>query len=141
MITGWQMKAFTVWDWIVQQQISQYLKPWSLLCLGLYLQKAERGSATFQPDLWWLVCPPQPRIQLITRSVINSAVFGPNSFGSWTEAVRLSPKLIGLQGIFAASYFEAGRMPELFAGIERQPETFCSLPDANVPQAWAGSVL
>jgi glycogen debranching enzyme len=48
------------------------------------------------------------------------------------------------EGIFAAaSYFEAGRMPELFAGIERQRETFpVPYPDANIPQAWAaGSIF
>jgi len=48
-----------------------------------------------------------------------------------------------VEGIFAAaSYFEAGRMPELFAGIERQPESFpVPYPDA-VPQAWAaGSIF
>ncbi len=48
------------------------------------------------------------------------------------------------EGIFAAaSYFEAGRMPELFAGIERQPDGFpVPYPDANIPQAWAaGSIL
>ncbi len=48
------------------------------------------------------------------------------------------------QGIFAAAgYFEAGRMPELFAGIERQDDSFpVPYPDANIPQAWAaGSIF
>jgi glycogen debranching enzyme len=48
------------------------------------------------------------------------------------------------EGIFAAaSYFQAGRMPELFAGIERQDNNFpVPYPDANIPQAWAaGSIL
>ncbi|MEC4816634.1 MAG: glycogen debranching N-terminal domain-containing protein [Scytonema sp. PMC 1069.18] len=48
------------------------------------------------------------------------------------------------EGIFAAAaYFDAGRMPELFAGIERQPDAFpVPYPDANVPQAWAaGSIF
>ncbi|WGV27418.1 amylo-alpha-1,6-glucosidase [Halotia branconii] len=48
------------------------------------------------------------------------------------------------EGIFAAaSYFQAGRMPELFAGIERQNNNFpVPYPDANIPQAWAaGSIL
>ncbi len=43
----------------------------------------------------------------------------------------------------AASYFESGRMPELFGGIACQPGRF-PLPytDANVPQAWAaGSIF
>lgn len=48
------------------------------------------------------------------------------------------------EGIFAAaSYFQSGRMPELFAGIERQDNNFpVPYPDANIPQAWAaGSIL
>lgn len=47
------------------------------------------------------------------------------------------------EGIFAAaSYFEAGRMPELFAGIERQSESFpVPYPDANIPQAWAAGSI
>lgn len=48
------------------------------------------------------------------------------------------------EGIFsAASYFEAGRMPELFAGIGRKKDNF-PVPylDANIPQAWAsGSIF
>ena len=33
-------------------------------------------------------------------------------------------------------------MPELFAGIERQPESFpMPYPDANVPQAWAAGAI
>jgi glycogen debranching enzyme len=48
-----------------------------------------------------------------------------------------------IQKRIAASYFEAGRMPELFAGIERKQETFpVPYPDANIPQAWAaGSIF
>jgi len=48
------------------------------------------------------------------------------------------------EGIFAAaSYFEAGRMPELFGGIERQADSFpVPYTDANIPQAWAaGSIF
>lgn len=48
------------------------------------------------------------------------------------------------EGIFAAAgYFDAGRMPELFAGIERQANGFpVPYPDANIPQAWAaGSIF
>jgi glycogen debranching enzyme len=43
----------------------------------------------------------------------------------------------------AASYFVSYRLPELYAGLERQPGTFPVLyPGANVPQAWAaGSVF
>lgn len=48
------------------------------------------------------------------------------------------------EGIFAAaSYFEAGRMPELFGGIERRTDGFpVPYTDANIPQAWAaGSIF
>jgi glycogen debranching enzyme len=48
------------------------------------------------------------------------------------------------EGTFAAAnYFEARRMPELFAGIERDSESFpVPYPDANIPQAWAaGSIF
>ncbi len=47
------------------------------------------------------------------------------------------------EGIFAAaSYFQAGRMPELFAGIERQENNFpVPYPDANIPQAWAAGAI
>ncbi|WP_224089152.1 glycogen debranching N-terminal domain-containing protein [Nostoc sp. MS1] len=47
------------------------------------------------------------------------------------------------EGIFAAaSYFQAGRMPELFAGIERQEDNFpVPYPDANIPQAWAAGAI
>jgi glycogen debranching enzyme len=46
----------------------------------------------------------------------------------------------------AASCFESSRLPELYAGIERQPSTMATFPvqylGANVPQAWAaGSVF
>jgi glycogen debranching enzyme len=63
---------------------------------------------------------------------------GLKRYGYHQEANRVA------EGIFAAaSYFESQRMPELFAGIERQPESFpVPYPDANVPQAWAaGSIL
>jgi glycogen debranching enzyme len=48
------------------------------------------------------------------------------------------------EGIFAAArYFEAGRMPELFGGIERRDDNFpIPYTDANIPQAWsAGSIF
>jgi glycogen debranching enzyme len=43
----------------------------------------------------------------------------------------------------AASYFVSYRLPELYAGIERRPDTFpVQYPEANVPQAWAaGSIF
>jgi len=38
----------------------------------------------------------------------------------------------------AASYFASYRLPELYAGIQREPGTFpVQYPGANVPQAWA----
>ncbi len=63
---------------------------------------------------------------------------GLKRYGYHEEANRIA------EGIFtAASYFEAGRMPELFAGIERQADGFpVPYPDANIPQAWAaGSIF
>lgn len=63
---------------------------------------------------------------------------GLKRYGYDNEANRIA------EGIFhAASYFEGGRMPELFAGIERQDNNFpVPYPGANIPQAWAaGSIL
>jgi glycogen debranching enzyme len=42
----------------------------------------------------------------------------------------------------AASFFVSYRLPELFAGVPRQPNTFPVLyPGANVPQAWAAGTV
>jgi glycogen debranching enzyme len=42
----------------------------------------------------------------------------------------------------AANFFVSYRLPELFAGISRQPNTFPVLyPGANVPQAWAAGTI
>ncbi len=63
---------------------------------------------------------------------------GLKRYGYHKQANRIA------EGIFAAaSYFQAGRMPELFAGIERQDNNFpVPYPDANIPQAWAaGSIF
>ncbi|MGH2413717.1 MAG: amylo-alpha-1,6-glucosidase, partial [Microcystaceae cyanobacterium] len=63
---------------------------------------------------------------------------GLKRYGYHQEVNRIS------EGIFAAAnYFEAGRMPELFAGIERRSDGFpVPYPDANIPQAWAaGSIF
>ncbi|MBP5975641.1 amylo-alpha-1,6-glucosidase [Brasilonema sp. CT11] len=63
---------------------------------------------------------------------------GLKKYGYHEEANRIA------EGIFAAaSYFQAGRMPELFAGIERREDNFpVPYPDANIPQAWAaGSIF
>ncbi len=47
------------------------------------------------------------------------------------------------QGIFdAARYFSSYRIPELYAGIERQPGAFpAPYLQANVPQAWAAAAI
>lgn len=68
----------------------------------------------------------------------SSIAAGLKRYGYHEEANRIA------EGIFAAaSYVEAGRMPELFGGIERQPDSFpVPYPDANIPQAWAaGSIF
>ena len=46
-------------------------------------------------------------------------------------------------GIFAAAErFESHRLPELFAGLERTPESFpVQYLGANVPQAWASAAV
>jgi glycogen debranching enzyme len=47
------------------------------------------------------------------------------------------------EGIFAAaSFFEAGRMPELFGGIKRRTDGFpVPYTDANIPQAWSAGAI
>ncbi|HEY9830477.1 MAG TPA: amylo-alpha-1,6-glucosidase, partial [Stenomitos sp.] len=68
----------------------------------------------------------------------SSIAAGLKRYGYHQEANRVA------EGIFAAaSYFEAGRMPELFGGIERTSDNFpVPYTDANIPQAWAaGSIF
>lgn len=104
----------------------------------------------FQPDLWcgWGIRtlsslnPAYNPISYQRGSVWphdNAAIaMGLKQYGYDTEANQIA------EGIFAAaSYFESGRMPELFGGIERQSNSFpVPYPDANIPQAWAaGSIL
>ncbi len=104
----------------------------------------------FQPDLWcgWGIRtlsslnPAYNPISYQLGSVWphdNAAIaMGLKRYGYTAEASRIA------EGIFAAaSYFEAGRMPELFGGLERQSDNFpVPYPDANIPQAWAaGSIL
>ncbi|AGY60046.1 glycogen debranching N-terminal domain-containing protein [Gloeobacter kilaueensis] len=62
---------------------------------------------------------------------------GLKRYGFDAEVARIA------EGIFAAAgYFEAGRMPELFAGIERRADGFpVPYPEANVPQAWAAGAI
>lgn len=104
----------------------------------------------FQPDLWcgWGVRtlsslnPAYNPISYQLGSVWphdNSFIAaGLKRYGFHEEANRIAEATFA-----AASYFEAGRMPELFAGIERKKEGFpVPYPDANIPQAWAaGSIF
>ncbi|OKH52156.1 amylo-alpha-1,6-glucosidase [Calothrix sp. HK-06] len=104
----------------------------------------------FQPDMW---CGWGIRTLSSQNSAYNPISYqrgsvwphdnsiiaaGLKRYGYHKEANRIA------EGIFnAASYFEGGRMPELFAGIERQDNNFpVPYPGANIPQAWAaGSIL
>lgn len=104
----------------------------------------------FQPDMW---CGWGIRTLSSQNSAYNPISYqrgsvwphdnsiiaaGLKRYGYQNEANRIA------EGIFdAASYFEGGRMPELFAGIERRDNNFpVPYPGANVPQAWAaGSIL
>ena len=104
----------------------------------------------FQPDLWcgWGIRtlsslnPAYNPISYQLGSVWphdNSAIaMGLKRYSYHQEANQIA------EGIFAAaSYFESGRMPELFGGIARKPGHFpVPYTDANVPQAWAaGSIF
>ncbi len=104
----------------------------------------------FQPDLWcgWGVRtlsaqnPAYNPISYQLGSVWphdNAFIAaGLKRYGYHQEANRIAEATFA-----AASYFESGRMPELFAGIERGAESFpVPYPDANIPQAWAaGSIF
>jgi glycogen debranching enzyme len=114
-------------------------------------ERAKRLAARlFQSDLWcgWgirTLSSENPAYNPISYQLgsvwphDNSFIAaGLKRYGFHQEANRIA------EGIFAAAtYFEAGRMPELFAGIERQAESFpVPYPDANIPQAWAaGSIF
>lgn len=103
----------------------------------------------FQPDLWcgWGIRtlsakhPAYDPIGYHTGSVWahdNSFIAaGLKRYGYHAEANRIA------EGIFAAaSLFQANQMPELFGGIERQPENFpVPYVDANIPQAWAAGAM
>lgn len=104
----------------------------------------------FQPDLWcgWgirTLSAKNPAYNPISYQLgsvwphDNSLIAaGLKRYGYHQEANRIAEATFA-----AASYFESGRMPELFAGIERSPESFpVPYPDANIPQAWAaGSIF
>lgn len=126
--------------------------PGHLLWSGIVpKERAERlVQRLFQPDLWcgWGIRtlsshnPAYNPIGYQLGSVWphdNSLIaMGLKNYGYHQEANRIA------EGIFAAaSYFEAGRMPELFGGLDRQPNNFpVPYPDANIPQAWAaGSIF
>ena len=103
----------------------------------------------FQPDLWcgWGIRtlsaknPAYDPIGYHTGSVWahdNSFIAaGLKRYGYHAEANRIA------EGIFAAaSMFQSNQMPELFGGIERQPENFpVPYVDANIPQAWAAGAI
>ncbi|MDF5710358.1 MAG: glycogen debranching N-terminal domain-containing protein [Nostoc sp. S4] len=136
-----------------KQQIQSITSnPGHLLWSGIVPQERAKKLALrlFQPDMWcgWGVRtlsaqnPAYNPISYQRGSVWphdNSIIAaGLKRYGYHEEANRIA------EGIFtAASYFQSGRMPELFAGIERQENNFpVPYPDANIPQAWAaGSIL
>lgn len=135
-----------------KQQIQSIASnPGHLLWSGIVPpERAERlVRRLFQPDLWcgWGIRtlsshnPAYNPISYQLGSVWphdNAAIAaGLKHYGYAAEANRIA------EGIFAAaSYFEAGRMPELFGGIQRQPNSFpVPYPDANIPQAWAAGAI
>lgn len=135
-----------------QQIRSITSNPGHLLWSGIVpKERAERlVQRLFQPDLWcgWgirTLSSQNPAYNPISYQLgsvwphDNSLIaMGLKHYGYHQEANRIA------EGIFAAaSYFEAGRMPELFGGLDRQPNNFpVPYPDANIPQAWAaGSIF
>ncbi|BAZ68579.1 MAG: amylo-alpha-1,6-glucosidase [Pelatocladus maniniholoensis HA4357-MV3] len=136
-----------------KQQIKSIASnPGQLLWSGIVPQERAKKvvDRLFQPDMWcgWGVRTLSAKnvaynpisyqrgsVWPHDNSIIAS---GLKRYGYHEEANRIA------EGIFAAaSYFQSGRMPELFAGIERQDNNFpVPYPDANIPQAWAaGSIF
>src|SRR5205823_488166 len=65
------------------------------------------------------------------------AALGFSRYGFREEAVRVAADVIA-----AASYFTSYRLPELYAGVQRQPRGFpVQYLGANVPQAWAAGCI
>ncbi|MGE5658831.1 MAG: glycogen debranching N-terminal domain-containing protein [Actinomycetota bacterium] len=135
-----------------QQIRSIASNPGHLLGSGIVPQERAKRlvKRLFQPDLWcgWgirTLSSQNPAYNPISYQLgsvwphDNSLIaMGLKQYGYHQEANQIA------EGIFAAaSYFESGRMPELFGGIERQSGRFpVPYPDANVPQAWAaGSIF
>jgi glycogen debranching enzyme len=104
----------------------------------------------FQPDLWcgWgirTLSSDNPAYNPISYQ-LGSVWPHDNAFiaaGLKRYGFAAEANMIAEGTFAAASYFEAGRMPELFAGITRDAESFpVPYPDANIPQAWAaGSIF
>lgn len=135
-----------------KQQIKSITSnPGHLLWSGIVpKERAEKlVKRLFQPDLWcgWGVRtlssrnPAYNPISYQRGSVWphdnSSIAAGLKRYGYHQEANCIA------EGIFAAaSYFEAGRMPELFGGIERTSDNFpVPYTDANIPQAWAAGAI
>jgi glycogen debranching enzyme len=123
-------------------------------CLWSRIVPTERAqrivSRLLQPDMWsgWgirTLSALHPAYNPL--SYLNGAVWphdngiialGFKRYGFAEEAARVARAVTD-----AGSYFALYRMPELYAGIEREDTNFpVQYPDANVPQAWAaGSIF
>jgi glycogen debranching enzyme len=123
-------------------------------CLWSGIVRPERAARVverfFEPDLWsgWGIRTLSSRnpaynpfsYQLGSVWPHDNGIIalGFKRYGFAAEAARVARDISG-----AASHFAGYRLPELYAGIERQPGAFpVQYPGANVPQAWAaGSVF
>ena len=135
-----------------KQQIQSIASnPGQLLWSGIVPQERAQKlvERLFQEDMWcgWGVRTLSAKHQAYNpisyqRGSVwpfdNSFIaLGLKRYGYHQEANRIA------EGIFAAAkYFEAGRMPELFGGIERRKDNF-PVPylDANIPQAWSAGAI
>jgi glycogen debranching enzyme len=123
-------------------------------CLWSRIVPKERAgrvvSRLLQPDMWsgWGIRTLSARNPAYNAlSYQNGSVWphdngmiaiGFKQYGFAEEAARIARAVTD-----AGSYFALYRMPELYAGIEREDTNFpVQYPDANVPQAWAaGSIF